>query len=87
MILGNKNLGIIFIATRRGKAGKRFAVIGIITSIISIVLFFSSMSYMLSNIDGILALEDEMLSIYGANGYYQEYPDDLLDELDSDDFL
>ena len=80
-------LGIIFIATRRGKAGKRLAVIGIITSIISIVLFFASMSYMLTNTKGILALENDILSIYDANGLYQAAPDDMLNELDSDDFL
>jgi ABC-type Fe3+-siderophore transport system permease subunit len=80
-------LGIIFIATRRGQAGKRLAVIGIITSIISIVLFFGSMSYMLSNSKGILALEKDILSLYDANGLYQAAPDDLLEELDSDDFL
>jgi len=80
-------LGIIFIATRRGQAGKRLAVIGIITSIISIVLFFGSMSYMLSNSKGISALEKDILSLYDANGLYQATPDDLLEELDSDDFL
>ena len=80
-------LGIIFIATRRGQAGKRLAVIGIITSIISIVLFLGSMSYMLSNSKGILALEKDILSLYDANGLYQATPDDLLEELDSDDFL
>lgn len=80
-------LGIIFIATRRGKAGKRLAVIGIITSIISIVLFFASMSYMLTNTKGILALENDILSLYNMDGYYQAVPDDMLNELDSDDFL
>ncbi len=80
-------LGIIFIATKRGKAGKNLAVIGIITSIISIVLFFGSITYLLTNSKGIMAIENDILSLYDANGYYQVVPDDMLDELDSDDFL
>ena len=80
-------LGIIFIATKRGKAGKNLAVIGIITSIISIVMFFGSISYLLANSKGIMAIENDILSLYDANGYYQVVPDDMLDELDSDDFL
>ncbi|MBR4708477.1 MAG: hypothetical protein IKP29_10520 [Pseudobutyrivibrio sp.] len=80
-------LGIIFIATKRGKAGKNLAVIGIITSIISIVLFFGSIAYLLTNSKGIMAIENDILSLYDANGYYQVVPDDMLDELDSDDFL
>ena len=45
------------------------------------------MSYMLTNTKGILALENDILSIYDANGLYQAAPDDMLNELDSDDFL
>ena len=63
-------LGITFLA-KRTKEGRGFAIAGICTAILSIVLFISSWVYIFSNINNILVLEDDVLDMFN---YYEQSP-------------
>ena len=77
-------LGIIFIATRRGKRGKLLAKLGIAASVLSIALFWGSMVYMAGNYDNVLSLEEEALQLYLGDDYYTLYGQGDSNELDMD---
>ncbi len=79
-------LGIIFIATRKQKDGKPIAAIGIITAIVSIVMFFMSWSYLFTNVSGILRIEEDILKMYQDSDGYLSYPEDL-DDIEWDETL
>lgn len=53
-------LGIIYIATTKGKAGKSFAIAGIVTGILCIGLFIGSWVLIVSNVDNTYDAMKEM---------------------------
>ena len=82
-------LGIIFIATRRQKRGKVFAITGIIASVFSIVMCLFSWAFIFNNADNIAVLADDkegmefFYDYYGIEENQEEY--NIFEEPKGDD--
>ena len=82
-------LGIIYLVTIKDKRGKPFAITGIVTGILSIILLFGSLTLILVNIDSMVPLYYDIINSYEldeSDGYgYEDFYD--FDEFDVDDTL
>jgi len=58
-------LSIVYLAVHKGKDGKIMAVVGLITAVLSLVLFFASVGLILGNIDHIRPASYDLIGISG----------------------
>ena len=58
-------LSIVYLAVHKGKDGKIMATIGLVTAVLSIVLFFGSLMIILGNIEHVRPASIELMEMYG----------------------